>query len=167
MSGGAGQAEGEQAAEVDGGGPQVQPAVVLVGAAVGHSAVAAGQPGDAAFGHGSVLPVDGLKAWVGGAGAVGAGQGVVLGQHDGAPVVTAGAASAQRAAGAAVAEVGGPLDRGDGDGVPGRAGSVPAAWSRTKSAVLNPPGMSECAGQGLITAVCPAAAGAASIGPVP
>ena len=35
------------------------------------------------------------------------------------------------------------------------------------SAALNPPGISERVGQGLISAVCPAAARPASIGPVP
>jgi hypothetical protein len=45
--------------------------------------------------------------------------------------------------------------------------TVPAASSTAKSAAVNPPAMSDRVGHGLITAVCPAAARAASIAPVP
>src|SRR5215212_1424596 len=71
------QAEGEYAAEVECGGSGVEPGVVLGGAAVAQAAVAAGEPGDGAFDHGPVLPVEGLKFRVGGAAAGGAGESVV------------------------------------------------------------------------------------------
>ena len=57
-----GEAEGEEPAQVDRGGPVVEPVVVLGDASVTESPVASGQPGDAAFDHGTVLPVGALEA---------------------------------------------------------------------------------------------------------
>ena len=48
----------------------VEPGVVLIDSAVGHSPVAAGQPGDGAFDHRAVSTIGGLEVFVGGALAV-------------------------------------------------------------------------------------------------
>ena len=45
--------------------------------------------------------------------------------------------------------------------------TVPAASSTVKSSRVNPPGTGGRSGHGLITAVCPASASAASTSPVP
>ena len=56
-----GQCQGEEAAEVDRSGAMVQLVVVFGDAAVTEAPVAADEPGDGAFDHGPVLPVDGLE----------------------------------------------------------------------------------------------------------
>jgi len=60
-----GEAEGEESAQVDRGDAVVEPVVVLGDASVTESPVASGQPGDAAFDHGPVLPVGVLEGLVG------------------------------------------------------------------------------------------------------
>src|SRR5260370_41325242 len=55
------EAHGDQAAQVERSGAVVQPMVILGHAAIAEFAVAAHDPGDAAFDHGSVLSVSRLK----------------------------------------------------------------------------------------------------------
>ena len=93
-----GEAEGEQAAQVEGGGAVVQPGVVLRDSAVGDAPVAAGEPGDGSFDHGSVGPVGGLERLLGGAGPVLALQRVVLVKLDGSSGRRRGAAFGEWAA---------------------------------------------------------------------
>lgn len=66
---GVGQARRDQAAQVERGGPVMQPVVVLDDAAVADFAVAAGQPGDRAFHHRTVLTVFGLPVGIASIGA--------------------------------------------------------------------------------------------------
>src|SRR5215217_7464109 len=121
------QAEGEEAAEVECGGSGVEPGVVLGGAAVAQAAVAAGEPGDGAFDHGPVLPVQGLEGGVCGAGAVGAGERVVVAEFQAASGAAGGAAGAERAAAAGGAEAD-LAAAGDRTGVSGRAGRGPGGF---------------------------------------
>src|SRR3954447_24310156 len=165
--------------EVDGGGAQVQPGVVLGDAAVGHSPVAAGQPGQGALDHGSVPAVGGLEGRVGGAGPMRPLQRVVRVQMESAPVGGGGAVGPEWAAAAGRAE-------GDTPGAAGLAGecrpaggaligrgspagqvTAPATSSTVKSSRMNPPGTAGRSGQGLTTGMWPAACRAASASPVP
>lgn len=66
------QAQNEEAAQVQGRNPAVEPGVVLGHASEGHAPVTAGHPGDRAFDHRPVLAVDVLEFRAGGAGAVSA-----------------------------------------------------------------------------------------------
>src|SRR5688572_845733 len=79
-----GEAHGEESAQVEGGDAVVEPVVVLLDPAVGHSPVASGEPGDRSFDHRSVLAVGGLEAFVGGSLAVLALKLVVLAEQHGA-----------------------------------------------------------------------------------
>ena len=94
-SGGAGQTEGEQAAQVQRGHAVVQPQVVASGPDEPQPPVAAGdQPGDRPFDHRPVLAVDGLELGISGAGSVRALQCVVRMQGQLAAAGRAGAAGA-------------------------------------------------------------------------
>src|SRR5262249_49645518 len=127
---GAGEPEVDEPAEVEGGGPVVEPDVVLGDAAVGDAAVGVGdEPGDGPPGRRP--PPAGVCFSGGGGGGAGGGRpgsggggGGVEGQN--APGLGGGAALAQRAAAAARFELGCPVAIGlgaaQGDGVPGRAG---------------------------------------------
>src|SRR6266487_1214759 len=145
---GAGEPEVDQSAEVEGGGPVVEPGVVLGDAAVGDAAVAAGdEPGDGPLDWGTPSAVFGLPGRVGG-GAAGGGQEGVLGvDAEDSPGLGGGAALAQRAAAAQDLELGqaGAVGVGaaQGDGVPGRAGD--RAGPAVDGEVVN----GEAAGDGL------------------
>src|SRR3954451_8649819 len=80
-----GEAEGEQAAQVEGGDAVLQPGVVLGHASVGDAAVPADEPGDAAFDHGPLFAVDLLEGRVLRTLAVLALEPFVAVQLDGAP----------------------------------------------------------------------------------
>src|SRR3954471_10587703 len=118
----AGQAEGEQSAQVDRGDPQVKPGVVLADAAVAELAVAAGEPGDRALHHRPVPSVVLDEPGAGGSGAVLALQRVVLGEQDGASGGAGGAPFAQWAAGAPTSELRDALVGRERHGVACRAG---------------------------------------------
>ena len=60
----AGQAEAEEAFEVDGGSPVDPPGVVLHGAAVWDTPSSPSHPGEGAFDHRSVLSIHGLKVGI-------------------------------------------------------------------------------------------------------
>src|SRR4051794_1825255 len=100
----AGQAEGEQSAQVDRGDPQVKPGVVLADAAVAQLAVAAGEPGDRALDHRPVPSVVLDEPGGGGSGGVLALRRVVLGERGGASGGAGGAPFAGWAAGAPTSE---------------------------------------------------------------
>ena len=124
---GAGESEVDQAAEVEGGGPVVEPGVVFDDTAVGDAAVAVGdEPGDGPLDRGTPPAVFVLPGRVGGGAAGGGQQGVLRVDVEGAPGLGGGAALAQRAAAAARLELGLAaavgLGAAQGDGVPGRAG---------------------------------------------
>src|SRR6266487_4649455 len=113
---GAGEPEVDQPAQVEGGGPVVEPGVVLGDAPVGDAAVATGgEPGDGPLDGGTPSAVFGLPGRVGG-GAAGGSQERVLGvDAEDSPGCGGGAALAQRAAAAQDLE---------------RARRVPPGWGR-------------------------------------
>src|ERR1700757_4184507 len=72
-----GEAQLDEPAQVEGGGSVMEPVIIFADAAVTQFSVAASQPGDGAFDHGSVLAVFGLPVRVAGGVAGGALPGIV------------------------------------------------------------------------------------------
>src|SRR5665809_16201 len=98
--------ESEEGAQVDRGGSQGPPGVVLGNASVAQTACTSGEPGDGAFDHGPVAAVGGLELRVAGPGAVFAADLVVLADDELAAPVRGRAPGPQRADLAGCAERG-------------------------------------------------------------
>src|SRR5262249_34606279 len=164
---GAGEPEVDEPAEVEGGGPVVEPDVVL-----GDAAVAGGdEPGDGRLDRRPPPAVFVLPGGVGGGPAGGGQQGVLGVDGQNAPGLGGGAALAQRAAAAARFELGCPvaisLGRPRATVCPAGQVTVPAWSSMVKSSRVKPPGTAGRSSGGLITAGWPAARRCSRSSPVP
>ena len=164
------EAEVEQAAQVEGGHPGVQPPVVGGGAAVAQLAAAAfraDEPGDGAFDHGPVPAVGGAEMLVGGPVLTGCSQQrvvfVMLRLRPSLAVVLRCRSGQSRQATPKTALRAVVIRR----VMPFGQVTVPVVSSMVKSSRVNPPATAGRGGAGLMIAVWPCSVSAARAWPVP
>ena len=126
------EAQSDHSTEIQRGGAVMQPMVVFDDAAVAQPAVAAGQPGDGAFDHGSVLAVFGQPLWVASGLSRGALPRIMDPDPQSSAGAAAGAASTQWTAGAGRAKGDSP-GAGDLSGQPVGAGRGAASLTRAST----------------------------------